>query len=171
MNRKLKAAMLKIAVTAGLCVVSGGYALLAAQQLASPNDVAGSWHYRSFINESKPVPDLNSILFGEGDLILDESSTGALSGTGDFGSGDTMHYQGSVTHGSWVTVRFQGVGTGPKNKDWVYDYIGVVVPRWPNGINQVEAILGSVVRSAPHSNGSGGTVVAGKVASFIAVKK
>jgi hypothetical protein len=94
-----------------------------------------------------------------------------LSGTGDFGGGDTMRYQGSVTHGSWITVRFQSVGPGAKNKDWLYDYVGVVVPRWPNGVSQVQVIVGSVLRSAPHSSGSERAVPAGRVASFIAVKK
>ncbi len=153
------------------CLTLGFHVGLSAQQLPPPNDVAGSWHYRSFINESKPVSDLNTILFGEGDLVLDESKPGVLSGTGDFGGGDTMRYEGTVTHGGWITVRFQGVGTGAKNKDWLYDYVGVVVPQWPNGLSQVQTIVGSVVRSAPHSNGSGGTAPAGRVASFIAVKR
>src|ERR1700675_1627248 len=141
-----------------------------AQPIPS-NDVAGAWHYRSFLNESKQVPDLNTILFGEGDLVLDESPTGILNGTGDFGGGDTVKLQGLVTHGNWITVRFQGIGTGASNKDWLYDYVGVLVPQWPNGNNQVQAICGSVVRSAPHSKGSGGMVSSGRVASFIAVKK
>ena len=127
--------------------------------MPAPNDVAGSWHYRSFLNESKAVPDLNTILFGEGDLTLAESATSELSGTGDFGGGLTMSYRGSATHSGWVTVRFQGVGTGASNKDWLYDYVGVLVPQWPNGTGQVQAIVGSVVRSAPHSNGSGGTLL------------
>jgi hypothetical protein len=142
-----------------------------AQSLPPPNDVTGAWHYRSFLNESKQVSDLNTILFGEGDFVLDESVTGTLSGTGDFGGGDTVHYQGSVMHGNWITVRFEGVGTGPKNKDWLYDYVGVIIPQWPNGVNQVQTIVGTVVRTAPHSNGSGGIAPAGRVASFIAVKK
>ncbi len=171
MNRSLKDAVMALAVIGSVCVPIGIYSDLSAQQLRPPNDVAGTWHYRSFINESNTVSDLNAILFGEGDLVLDESPTGTLSGAGDFGGGDVMRYQGSVNHSSWITVRFQGVGTGTKNKDWLYDYVGVVVPQWPNGVNQVQTIVGSVVRSAPHSNDSGGTSAAGRVASFIAVKK
>lgn len=166
-----KAAVRALGVIATVCVVTGGHTRPTAQQLPPPNDVTGSWHYRSFLNEGKAVSDLNTILFGEGDLVLDESANGTLSGTGDFGGGDTMRYQGAVAHGNWITVRFQGVGTGPRNKDWLYDYVGVVVPQWPNGVNQVQTIVGSVVRSAPHANGSGGTAVAGRVASFVAVKK
>jgi hypothetical protein len=138
---------------------------------AAPNDVVGSWHYRSFLNENKQVSDLNTILFGEGDLTFEEAPPGVLTGTGDFGGGLTMKYQGSVVHAGGITVRFQGVGAGASNKDWLYDYVGVLVPQWPNGVGQVPAIVGSVVRSAPHSNGSGGTAAPGRVASFIAVKR
>ncbi len=142
-----------------------------AQQWVSPNDVTGDWHYRSFLNDPTAITDLNKILFGEGDFALQESPIGVLSGTGDFGGGDTVKFEGSVTHGSLTTIRLQGTGTGARNKDWLYDYLGIVVPEWSNGVGQVKAIVGSVVRSAPHGNGSGGIAPAGRVASFIAVKK
>jgi hypothetical protein len=171
MRRVCRASMLSLVVIGSILVAASLQSHSSAQQLTPPNDVTGAWHYRSFLNESKQVSDVNTILFGEGDLVLDESNSGTLSGTADFGDGDTMRYQGSVTHGDWITVRFQGLGTGPKNKDWQYDYVGVIVPQWPNGVSQVQTIVGSVVRSAPHSNGAGGTAPAGRVASFIAVKK
>jgi hypothetical protein len=163
--------MVGVGMLVALVLATSAHSGSSMEQLPSPNDVTGTWHYRSFINEGKTVADLNTILFGEGDLVLDESPTGTLNGTGDFGGGDTMRYQGLVTHGSWTTVRFEGVGTGAKNKDWSYDYLGIVIPQWPNGVNQVQAIVGSVVRSAPHSSGTGQTAPAGRVASFIAVKK
>jgi hypothetical protein len=140
-------------------------------KLSPPNDIVGGWHYRSFLNNPQKVSDLNTLLFGEGDFTFDESPAGQLVGTGDFGGGDTVKFQGSVTHGSLITIRFQGAGTGSGNSDWLYDYLGVFVPAWPNGAGQVPAIVGSVVRSAPHSSGSGGIAQAGKVGSFIAVKK
>jgi hypothetical protein len=171
MRPRLSARSLASLVTVCLLILAGSDSPLRAQRLASPNDVTGAWHYRSFLNEPKQVPDLNKILFGEGDLILEESPTGTISGTGDFGDGDTMSFRGSVNHGNWITVRIQGVGTGPNNKDWLYDYVGVVIPPWPNGTNQVQALVGSVVRSAPHSNGSGGVVPAGRVASFFALRR
>ena len=171
MSKVLRVLVVALLVIAGASEWASIRSRSGAQSLPPPNDVAGAWHYRSFLNESKQVPDLNKLLFGEGDFVLDESAIGTISGTGDFGDGDTVRYQGSVMHGNWITVRFQGVGTGPKNKDWLYDYVGVIVPQWPNGVNQVQAIVGSVVRSASHSNSSGGTAPAGRVASFIAVKK
>jgi hypothetical protein len=139
--------------------------------LVSPNDVVGAWHYRSFLNNSQKVSDLNTILFGEGEFAFDETATGQLTGTGDFGGGDTVKFQGTAVHGSLLTLRFQGTGTGAKNSDWVYDYLGVMLPQWPNGVSEVRTIVGTVVRSAPHGNGSGGVAPAGRVASFVAVKR
>jgi hypothetical protein len=133
-------------------------------------DITGSWHYRSFNNLSKPVPDLDSLVFGEGDFELDESPIGLLKGSGDFGGGLTVSLSGSVTHGSLLVVRFQATGTGLNNKDWLYDYIGILVPPWSNGVNQVPALVGSVVRSAPHSSGTG-IAPAGRTGSFVAVRK
>lgn len=138
---------------------------------AVPDDLDGAWHYRSFFDEPKHVRDLNSLLFGEADFVLQESPPGVLRGSADFGGGNTMALQGLVTRGSWLTVRFRGVGTGPNNKDWNYEYVAVLVPRWSNGLDQRAALVGSVVRAAPHSNGAdGGTAPAGRVASFIAIK-
>src|SRR5947209_6687294 len=71
-----------------------------AATLPSPNDVAGVWHYRSFINNPHKVTDLNTLLFGEGDFTLEEEPLGDLVGTGDFGGGDTVKFRGTVTHGS-----------------------------------------------------------------------
>lgn len=136
----------------------------------APADLGGAWRYRSFFDEPKHVKDVNSLLFGEADLVLEQSPSGVLTGSGDFGGGNTMKFQGLVTHDSLLTVRFQGIGTGTNNKDWFYDYVGVLVPHWSNGLNQVPVLVGSVVRSAPHSNGAGGTLPAGRVASFIAIK-
>lgn len=56
-------------------------------------------------------------------------------------------------------------------EQWVYDYIGYVVPPWPNGIDQRPAIVGSVIRTIPHSGGQPGTLnPAGVVASFYAAR-
>jgi hypothetical protein len=50
---------------------------------------------------------------------------------------------------------------------WIYDYNGYYVTHWPNGVDQVEAIVGSVIRTIPH----GATNPAGVVVSFYAVRK
>jgi hypothetical protein len=65
------------------------------------------------------------------------------------------------------TPRFQGSGD-IGGETWVYDYVGYLVPIWPNGVEQRPAIVGSVIRTVPHSSGQ---AKAGYVASFIAVKQ
>jgi hypothetical protein len=63
-------------------------------------------------------------------------------------------------------VRFQGIGEGAGAEGWVYDYVGYLVPAWPNGVDQRLALVGSVVRTVAH-----GANPAGMVASWIAVKQ
>jgi hypothetical protein len=55
-------------------------------------------------------------------------------------------------------------GTGTDG--WEYDYHGQLAYSWPNGANQVPAIIGTVIRATPHDGAP-----AGYVASFIAVKQ
>jgi hypothetical protein len=134
--------------------------------MASP--FAGTWHYRSFLNVAQAVSPINDLLFGEGDFTFDDAPAGQFTGTADFGGGYTMKFRGNSGLGSPMSVRFQGLGTGADNGDWVYDYIGWLVPAWPNGIDQVDAIVGSAVRTMPHSNGAS---KAGVVVSFIILRK
>jgi hypothetical protein len=61
------------------------------------------------------------------------------------------------------------VGTGRPNTgtaNWEYDYHGQLAYQWPNGVDQVPAIVGNVIRAKPHNGNP-----AGVVASFIAVKQ
>ena len=45
------------------------------------------------------------------------------------------------------------------------------MPQWPNGVDQRPAIVGSVIRTIPHSSGEPGTVAPARVvASFYAVR-
>ena len=46
-------------------------------------------------------------------------------------------------------------------EEWIYDYIGWLVPVWPNSNDTLQraAIVGSVVRTVPHSGGKPGTVI------------
>lgn len=70
-----------------------------------------------------------------------------------------------------MQVRFEGRGV-VGGEEWIYDYIGWLVPVWPNSKARLQraAIVGSVVRTIPHSSGSGGVAPAGVVASFYAVR-
>ena len=86
------------------------------------------------------------------------------------GSNGFLTHFGSVGYGSPFSVRFQGVGRekDSPSEGWVYYYIGWLVPPWPDGVDQRPAIVGSIVRTVPHSNGQ---AKAGKVAAFVAVKQ
>jgi hypothetical protein len=59
---------------------------------------------------------------------------------------------GGITYGNPFAVRFQGFGE-IGGETWVYDYTGYLVPPWPNGVDQRPAIVGSVIRTVPHSGG------------------
>lgn len=67
-----------------------------------------------------------------------------------------------------VTAHAHIVGkgrSGTPTEYYFYDYDGSLTELWPNGVNQVSAITGSVIRVKPHDEQP-----AGLVASFIAVK-
>ena len=82
----------------------------------------------------------------------------------------SLTLKGARAYGNPMHARFQGVGQ-VKGEQWIYDYEGYLVPDWPNGVDQIAAIVGSVIRTIPHSGSQPGTVnPAGVVASFYAVK-
>ena len=128
--------------------------------------LAGTWSYRSFLNDPDLAVDFDQLRFGAGTLQIDEPSFGLLAGSLG-GPGWSLTLSGGITYGNPFTVRFQGVGE-IGGETWVYDYAGYLVPPWPNGVDQRPAIVGSVIRTVPHS---GGQAPAGFVASFIAVRQ
>jgi len=134
---------------------------------------AGQWTYRSFINDPQEVGDdpqkALALIFGEGQLTIEEAGFGDFKGVVSFGAAYVLDLKGWAAYGTPFTARFQGVGRkGTQAEGWVYDYLGYLVPNWPNGIDQRAAIVGSVIRTVPHSNGQ---AKAGYVASFVAVKR
>ncbi|HML14603.1 MAG TPA: hypothetical protein VK456_14955, partial [Xanthobacteraceae bacterium] len=83
--------------------------------------------------------------------------------------GGGLDLRGTVTGGETGTPAVRIIGTGRPNTGtagWEYDYEGRLAYRWPNGVNQVAALVGSVIRAKPHNGNP-----AGVVASFIAVKQ
>lgn len=136
----------------------------------NPNPFVGSWTYRSLYND----PDINTpfanLQFGVGTIVIDDGPETALSGTIG-GGGWSLQLRGSRAYGSPMQVRFQGTGV-VGGEEWVYDYIGWLVPRWPNGVDEFEtqAIVGSVIRTVPHKSSDGGVSPAGFVGSFYAVR-
>ncbi|WP_010544205.1 hypothetical protein [Sphingomonas elodea] len=134
------------------------------------NPFVGSWTYRSFLNDADISKAANDLLFGEGTLVIEEKSTAKLGGTIG-GPGWSLDLRGSFAYGAPMQLRFQGKGV-VSGEEWIYDYIGWLVPVWPNSTDRLEvpAIVGSVIRTIPHSGSGGGTNPAGVVASFYAVR-
>lgn len=134
--------------------------------MKNDNLFVGTWSYRSFRNDPDLSKEFNDLRFGAGNLVLSELEFGRLSGTLG-GEGWNLNLVGGYTYGNPFSLRFQGSGV-IDGETWLYDYTGFLVPIWPNGIDQRPAIVGSIIRTIPHSNGQ---AKAGYVASFIAVKQ
>lgn len=135
----------------------------------SENPFVGTWTYRSFLNDADVNTPFNELEFGRGTIVLQEAPMQSLQGTIG-GPGWSLALKGARAYGNPMHLRFQGTGI-VGGEQWIYDYTGYLVPDWPNGVDQVAAIVGSVVRTIPHSGSQPGTVnPAGVVCSFYAVK-
>ena len=137
----------------------------------SDNPFVGAWTYRSLLNDPDINTQFNDLEFGRGTIVIEDAAEEVLTGTIG-GPGWSLKLYGSRGYGSPAQVRFQGKGL-VGGEEWIYDYIGWLVPVWPNSTptQQRPAIVGSVVRTIPHSNGNGGVAPAGVVASFYAVRE
>lgn len=134
----------------------------------SDNPFTGNWTYRSFLNNPDVNQAFDSLEFGRGIITINEDAMQLLSGTIG-GPGWSLTLKGSREYGTPMRVRFQGTGI-VNGEQWIYNYEGYLVAHWPNGVQQWPAIVGSVIRTIPHSGSEPGTVVpAGVVASFYAV--
>ena len=132
---------------------------------ATDNPFVGKWIYRSLLNEPDINKNFNDLEFGRATLVIETAMFDELHGT--IGGTDwSLVLRGSCGYGSPMSVRFQGKGF-VGGEEWIYDYIGWLVPVWPNSNSnqQHPAIVGSVVRTIKH-----GTAPAGIVASFYAVR-
>lgn len=144
----------------------------------SANPFVGTWTYRSLLNDptldgdpsTKPKEWLN-LFFGYGTIVIKEGAVPEeLVGT--IGGSDwSLSLHGSMAAGNPGQVRFQGKGL-VSGAEWIYDYIGWLVPVWPNSTSQLQrtALVGSIVRTIPHPTGKNGVAPAGVVASWYAVK-
>jgi len=138
--------------------------------MTNDNPFVGSWTYRSLLNDPDIETDFDDLEFGRGIIKIVEAPLDTLTGTIG-GSGWELELHGSRGYGSPMKARFQGKGL-VGGEEWVYDYICWLVPNWPNSDSQLQrpALVGSVVRTIPHSSSGGGVSPAGVVASFYAVK-
>lgn len=130
---------------------------------------AGKWYYRSFNNDPDPSKSFNELEFGQGTIQIDASGPqNELSGL-IYGPGWKLDLKGSLNYGDPFSLRMQGKGVVGGN-EWIYNYAGYMINPWINGVGQVPAIVGSIVRVIPHPGGDGGLHPAGVVASFYMVK-
>lgn len=136
-----------------------------------PPILVGTWTYRSFLSNPDLDADFDSLEFGRGNIRIDAAPMQDFNGL-IYGPGWELKLTGSIEYGSPFTVNFQGKGV-VGGAEWIYDYRGYYVPRWPNGIDQRPAMVGSIVRAIPHPTGANGqsTAPAGFVAQWIAVKQ
>ncbi|HEX6705266.1 MAG TPA: hypothetical protein VF169_10950 [Albitalea sp.] len=133
----------------------------------------GNWTYRSFVNNVAPVGDdpqrALSLIFGEGEWRFVSGDDSSFKAVLDFGGGAAMDLFGTVVASVGVgpqVLQITGTGReGTSTAKWVYQYLGYAVPDWPEGVDQVPAIVGTVIRTIPHGTGQ-----AGVVASFVALK-
>ena len=134
------------------------------------NDLAGKWTYRSFFNDPAMVGDDKQkaldLIFAEATFTFEISDT-RLTGIIDWGSGG-LDLTGTVGADGQLTVQIVGMGRyGTQTEGWRYDYNGMLAYEWPNAVDQVPAVVGTVIRVNAHGPQS----PAGVTASFIAVRQ
>jgi hypothetical protein len=133
------------------------------------NPFVGSWSYRSLYNDPDLSVDFDKLELGRGTLAIAQDARGVLTGTiGGPGWQLTLH--GGFGFGTSEPARFRGSGV-IGGEEWIYDYLAMVVPVWPNSTNslQVPALVGSVTRVIAHSGSTPGSISpAGVVGSFYA---
>lgn len=135
------------------------------------NPFVGTWTYRSLLNDPDINTDFDKLEFGRETLVITVPSSDTLGGSIG-GDGWSLDLHGSIGCGSPGQVRFQGRGL-VNGEEWIYDYIGWLVPAWPNSSDRLQtaALVGSIVRTIPHSGSEPKTVnPAGVVASFYATR-
>jgi hypothetical protein len=136
--------------------------------MSDANVFVGKWTYRSWLNDVNLATAPADLLFGSGTIDIVEAPSQILKGTIG-GSGWQLDLHGSRSYGNPMTVRFQGKGL-VSGAEWIYAYVGYLVPDWPDGVNQKTAMVGSIVRVIPHPSGNGVIAPAGVTASWYAVK-
>lgn len=127
----------------------------------------GRWTYRSLHNFPIDTPFCN-LEFATAVMKFEKMSGDTIIGILDMGDFGILNLHGNIIRdNNSTTFQFQGDGVPNSNTNgWQYNYQGYVVPKWTNGINQVDACVGSVIRSKDHGNSK-----AGKSASFFMIRQ
>jgi hypothetical protein len=132
--------------------------------MANGASLAGTWAYRSYLNTADQRP------FGAGLFTFQTPTDTTLTGTLDMGGGLVLDLQGTIQAASGqnpLTVEIRGFGrAGTPTDGWEYDYNAFLGYHWPNGVDQVQSLVGTVLRAKPHNGNP-----AGVTASFIAVRQ
>ena len=134
--------------------------------------LTGKWTYRSFNNTPALVGDdpqaALALIFGEGVFDFEAGEGERFRGTLDMGNGYSLSLEGEVLPGEGSGFSIVGLGVdGTPTEGWRYDYHGAAGYEWPDGVDQVPSLVGTVVRVNAHGAGS----PAGYTASFIAVRQ
>lgn len=167
----------------------------AAAAAAWDPSLPGKWTYRSYVNRaevmvwdaptSQAVLDIAglfgqgstapnaakalSLVFGEGVMAFDPPKGNSVTGTLDMGGGLVLDLKGTMQTSAAGDISVDLIGTGRDNTptaNWEYDYKATTAPKWPNGVNQIPTLVGTVIRAKPHDGGA-----AGVTASFISIKR
>jgi len=135
--------------------------------------LTGTGDYRSFLNNPSTAnspDDAAALIFGEGDLdIIGATPGGTFAASLCFGGGAVMDLTGTVGaegHRPNPYLRQPCGPCRPADPDYCYDYLFYVVPGWPQGVDQRDALVGRVVRAADR-----GTARKGATASTITVRR
>jgi hypothetical protein len=133
--------------------------------------LTGRWTYRSYNNDPALVGNdpsaALSLIFGEGVFDFGAGEGDHFSGELQLGGGYVMALQGEMLPGNGSGFGIVGLGIeGTPTEGWRYDYHGAAAYQWPEGVDQVPSLLGTVIRVNAHGPGS----PAGYTASFIAVR-
>lgn len=128
-------------------------------------NISGSYCYRSLLNDKNIETEFNDLEFSRGIMSVTQEN-GAVTETFDMGPEYQMSLEGTVqTMDQKVYLKMKEYGIpGTATDKWVYDYLGLIVPIWPNAISQVPTITGTVIRSVAH-----GSAPAGFTATFYMV--
>jgi hypothetical protein len=166
----------------------------AASMASFDNSLTGKWTYRSYLNRADiivnddPEPAVRNLaamfgqgstannaakalglIFGEGVMTFNPPSGNTVTGNFDMGGGYVLDLKGTMqtTSSGDIAVELFGTGrAGTPTANWEYDYKASTTPKWPNGVNQIPTLVGTVIRAKPHDGGA-----AGVVASFISIKQ
>lgn len=147
---------------------------------------AGNWTYRSFYNRPEFGARADELIDATADLVLEVGGTGGTSAGLDLDGGSEISGTLSIHNGFSLSLTMSGVAkpgnpptirlraTGVEDTvtaGWIYDYIGYLVPSWPEAVGQRSTIVGTVIRTVEHMGGLTGDEVrpAGDTMSFIAV--